>query len=313
MRSLGQAGEAELHLGGDFGRQARDGGFGDQEALGGDALGIDDLVPVEDQREVIDEAALAQVDLLAVDEVAGGDEEFRGGHAGQALALVEEDAVVLRDDEVALVAERAAGDDHGGGGAHGAQMGAADPADRLAAVVAGEDFQSGHQLLDRALAAVRQGDHRAPCEGEAQEVGQREVVGGGLDGEERVIHSGADRREWQDGGFPAEVEEEELDPVAVGRHQRVAGEEAHRISGSADPRACRDLLPAGLGAVEREAERRGLGMQDIDVADADLVGAGHAVALVGPGRDEDILGGEDLGDLGSGRHGRAPGARPCGG
>src|SRR5690606_22389890 len=137
--TLAEAGKARPHLLRQVGWQEVHRRLGHHQAFGRDALGIDDLVPVEDEAVVVDISALAPRHAVAVHEVLGLHEKLRRPTEPPGTPLIEKDAVVRADDQVGMVAERARGDDDGREGTPGAQCRLADPADFLRAVVARQD------------------------------------------------------------------------------------------------------------------------------------------------------------------------------
>ena len=150
-------------------------------------------MPVKHQAEVIDKAALAQIDGCAVDQIAGLDQQFGGGQTGAAPTLVQEHPVMLAHDQIAGIADGAGHDHHRRETADRAQPGMADPAHRLAAMVAGQDLGAGLQRLDRALFAGAERDHRAARKRQAEHIGQMQPLGRGLDRQEGIVDPGADR------------------------------------------------------------------------------------------------------------------------
>ena len=227
--------------------------------------------------------------------MAGLHQKFGGRKAGQFLALIKKHPVMLAEDKVAAVAEGAGGNDHGGKGPDGAQAGVADPANRLAAVVAGQDGIAGMQRLDRALRAVGKGDHRAPGKGQAQKVGQQQVGGRRFDRDKGVIDLRADGRQGQGKArVLVQTQDQEADPFAIGGHQVIARLEPDLLPLASDGRACGDMLIGTAGLADNKAQRNGVTVKLVDVARINRVRPGQIVALIGAAGHEDVGRPEDL-------------------
>ena len=124
-----------------------------EQGLGSDALGVDDLVLIKKQLEVVDKSTILLCDRFAIHQVTGFDKHLRAARAQSIAALIDEQAVVRTDHKVVGVVERARFDHDRGEIAHSAHGVLANPADHLPAIIAGEDFIAHLQLFNRALCA----------------------------------------------------------------------------------------------------------------------------------------------------------------
>ncbi len=216
---------------------------------------------VEQHLEVVDEAAGGAGDGVAVHQVLGLHHHLGAAGLQPVLALVDEQALVRRQAQFAGVVQGAGGDHDGGEAAGGADGLLADPADRLGAVVAGQDHVAGAEVLDRALGAVGHGDMRAAGEGDAGEAGELGARRLGVDRDEGVVGARAQvgQRQQVGGGDQGAAglefhQHEAFDDGAVGGHEGGAAVEVQLGPGAAHLAAGRDLeMRQPLGQVEVQA------------------------------------------------------------
>ncbi len=306
MLALAEVGEPCAHVIGQVGGEPGEGCFGNEQAFDGNPFGIDDFVLIEDEGEVVGEAATAEIDGIVVDQVTGLNKDFGRANAPGA-ALIEKHAVMLADNQVADVAKRACGDHDRGEGAESAERGAANPTQGLGAVIAGQDQIAGLQGFNGAGAACGQGDAGAATEGQAEEIGELGRAGGGVDAEKGIVAGGGDggKGKGEEGALGAELEEEEIHAGPVVSHQCIAGGSGEGLPGFACVGAMGDALGGPL-AFDDKAKGGGGRVEFIDVARADRVGQIERITGIDAGGDKNILCVKDhagLGGVGGGDRG----------
>ena len=83
----------------------------DQHGFSGDPFGIDDLVAVKQQLEIIDKPAVLNAHCVAVDQMAHLDQQLGSTCAKAVFALIDEQTVVGADDQVAVIVQGAGSPD----------------------------------------------------------------------------------------------------------------------------------------------------------------------------------------------------------
>ena len=131
-----------------------------KEAFGFQAVGQDYLVAVEEDMDVFDHAAFHAADGAVVYEIFGGDEHFGIYEEQLGQWVFDEDAVQRRNQHFAVVAEGVRRDADRGVIPDGGHDAATEPAERLGAVVFGDDEITGLEFLDWDFSGGRQ-DHGA--------------------------------------------------------------------------------------------------------------------------------------------------------
>ena len=195
--ALAVARQQRCQRGGQLAGQGGTGAAVHQQRFRRDAFGVDDLVMVEQHLVILDESAIDAADAAAIDQMPRPHQQFGPARAQPVLALIDEQPVIGAHQQVARGVERACPDQHRrkiSGGALGAL---ADPADRLRAVIAGQDHVAHAQRLHRALRAGGQRDGGAAAEGGAgglRKTPQRLL---GRDAHQRVILSRHQRPQFE--------------------------------------------------------------------------------------------------------------------
>ena len=259
----------------------------DQQGFGGDAFGEDDLVAVKQKLEVIDEPARLHPDAVAVDEVARAHEDFGAARADPVGALIDEQPVIGRDQQVVLIVQGVGGDQDRGEVAHRAHRVLADPANGLRAVIAGEHAVADAQILDRALFTGGQRDPRAAGEGDAGDLCKARQGGFAVDADQQVIGSGLERGQWQavdlgDVAVGIDLDQhQQLGHVAGAGHEGEAGIEHHGRPGPPQRRILGDGEMPVIGGMEREPGRGRAGGEFIAVFGHQLIREAEPVAHVG--------------------------------
>lgn len=88
-------------------RHGRAGAGVDQRRFRGDSLGIDDLMRVKEQLEIIDKSAVLPDHGVAVDQMTRLDQQLGPACAQLVRALIDEQAVVGADHQIVEVVQRA--------------------------------------------------------------------------------------------------------------------------------------------------------------------------------------------------------------
>ena len=270
-----------------FGRQRRAGARIDQHGFRGDALGIDDVVPVEQDLEILDEPALAHLHGVAVDQMPRLDQKFGLAGADPVAALIDEQAMVWADGQFARVVQRSGGDHDRGEVAGGAHRVVAHPAHRLRAVVARQDAVADRDVLDGNLGTGGHGDSGAAAERDAGDLCEFPPCSGAVGADQGIACARRQRRQRQnmDAGDQPQIvhldQDQRLGYAPVGRHQADRAIQMHQRAGLAGFGIRGDAERAVAQRFQRKPLAPRVQRKLIDIVGHQFAHRAHAVAEIG--------------------------------
>ena len=212
------------------------------------------------------------------------------------VALVDKQPVIGADQQIAGIVERARPDQDRGPFAGGARGGLADPAQRLRAVIAGQNHVALGQLLDRLLGAAGHGDHRAMGEGHAGDLGKAPLGRGEIEADDAVIGLGAELAQRQAigrGNQPLGIhldQHDQIERVAIVAHEGDAAIDKDIAPGPAQTAAFGQLQAARPALAKPQIGTQGPFAQVIDIVMLKILGTSQIVAQIGAVDDRQVAG-----------------------
>ena len=154
-------GQDLLQLGDQFGRQGGARARIYQHAFGGNGFGIDNMVAVEQDLEIVYKATLLKGDRISIHQMPGLDQKLGPANADMIGALIDKQPMIGADQQVVFIVQNACSDPDRSEIAYATDGAVADPADFLHARVARQHAVTGFEVLDWDLRAGSQRDMRA--------------------------------------------------------------------------------------------------------------------------------------------------------